>query len=329
MLACYLLMTVAVLPSSAPDKSAAAQPVSARTLSGEELVRIGEIHDVQNHYPEALTYYGQALESFRLHKQRKGEAIVLTKIGMIFERQGRRQEAIVQLRQALTLFSRTPDSPVHADALFASGRVLLWLGEREEAATLFARAKERYRRAQNVQALGSVALQSGLLKVSDGSPEEGLREIEQVLEAAAARHDQERTVAALVALGDTNWILDRTQAAASYYEQSLSRLQERPQASIEARLRIRLAALSGAMGREEEGIQFAKRAITLSQSLRDASGEAAAWTLLGSLHEALGRGPEAEEAFRRALGIYRQQAVVVHAVRSGSPAPPISPRESR
>jgi tetratricopeptide (TPR) repeat protein len=328
-LACYLLMTVAVLPSSAPGKSTAAQPVSARTLSGDELVRIGEIHDVQNHFPEALTYYQQAQESFRLHKQRKGEAIVLTKIGLIFERQGRRLEAAIQLRQALSLFSKSPDSPVHADALFASGRVSLWLGVREEAATLFERAKQRYQRSHNAQALGSVKLQSGLLKVSDGSSDEGLREIEQVLDEARARHDQAQTLAALVALGDAKWVLDRTQEAGDHYQESLALLEQRPQTAVEAGLRIRLAALSRTTAREEQGIEFANRAVTLYQSLRDVSGEAATWALLASLHQALGHGPEAEEALSRALGIYRQQEVIVHAIRSVSPPAATSPRGSR
>src|SRR6476620_3914907 len=144
-------MALMLLPNIAPAAPASGLPVSARTLSGDELVRIGEIHDVQNHYPEALTYYEQALETFRAQKQLKGEAIVLTKIGSIFERQGRRQEAALQLRQALALFSKSPDSPVYADALYASGRVSMWVGSREEAATLFERAKERYRRSHNVQ----------------------------------------------------------------------------------------------------------------------------------------------------------------------------------
>ncbi|HZH49986.1 MAG TPA: tetratricopeptide repeat protein, partial [Nitrospira sp.] len=46
---------------------------SVRKLTGDELLRIGEIHDVQNHFPEALTYYEQALESFRATKQWRGE----------------------------------------------------------------------------------------------------------------------------------------------------------------------------------------------------------------------------------------------------------------
>ncbi|HEX6532613.1 MAG TPA: hypothetical protein VF019_08310 [Nitrospira sp.] len=322
----YLLMVLMVCPGPAFGSGI---PVSTRTLSGEELLRIGEIHDVQNHFPEALTYYDQALASFRAHKQRKGEAVALTKIASIFERQDRRQEAAVEIRQALTLLSKTPDVPVHGDALFLSARLSLWLGTREEAAVLLEQAREQYRRSKNIQALGSVTLQAGLLKVSDGSPDEGLREIQQVLDDARARRDYEQTLAALVALGDANWILGQTDRAVIHYEESLGLLEQRPQATVEAGLRIRLAALSSVNGREEQGIDSAKRAVTLSQSLRDVSREAAAWTLLGSLHATLGHGLDAEDALQRALGIYRQQAVIVHAVRPTLPLPATSPRGSR
>ena len=321
-------MVVMLLPNIAPAAPPSVLPVSARTLSGEELLRIGEIHDVQNHFPEALTYYDQALASFRAQKQRKGEAVALTKIASIFERQGRRQEAAVQVRQALTLFSKTPDSPVHAEALFLSARISVWLGDREEAAVLFERAKERYRRSQNAQALGAVRIQSGLLNVSDGWPDRGLVELQQVLDDARSRRDQDQTVAALVALGDANWILDRTEAAWAHYQQSVVLLEQRPEAAIEARLCIRLAALSGATRREEQGIESAKRAVTLYQSLRDVSGEAAAWSLLASLHQAIGQAPEGEEAIRHALAIYQQHSVVVHPVRSTAP-PATSPMGSR
>ena len=321
MVLCCLLMAVMLLPTIAHSAPVSGLPVSARTLSGEELVRIGEIHDVQNHFPEALTYYDQALATFRAQKQRKGQAVALTKIASIFERQGRRQEAGVRVRQALELFSKTSDSPVHGDALFLSGRISLWLGDREEAAGLFERAKERYRRTQNVQALGAVRIQSGLLNVSEGSSHRGLVELQQVLDEARSRRDQDQTLAASVAIGDANWILDRTEVASAQYEQSVALLEQRPEVATEARLRIRLAALSSATRREEQGIESAKRAVTLYQSLRDVSGEAAAWALLASLHQALGHAPEGEEALRRALAIYRQQAVVVHPVRSAaSPA---------
>jgi tetratricopeptide (TPR) repeat protein len=326
---CALVASGITSTSAALELPVSGQPVSARTLTGDELVRIGELHDVQNHYPEALTYYDRALEAFRAHKQPKGEAIVLTKIGLMFERQGRRQEAAVHLRQALALFAKSPDSPVYADALYASGRVSLWVGSREDAASLFERAKGRYRRLHNVQAAGSVTLQSGLLKASDAASEEGLKDIDQVLAEARARRDQEQTLSALVALGDANWILDRPQAASTPYEQALAVLEQRPQAALEAGLRVRLAALNGAAGREARGIEFAKRAVTLYQSLHDVSGEAAAWSQLASLHGALGHDSEAEESLRTSLEIYRQQTLIVHPIRSAPLSATIAPREFR
>ena len=35
------------------------------TLDGEELLRIGDIHEVQHHWQEALPYYQRALSAFR------------------------------------------------------------------------------------------------------------------------------------------------------------------------------------------------------------------------------------------------------------------------
>jgi hypothetical protein len=91
-------------------------------------------------------------------------------------------------------------------------------------------------------------------------------------------------------------------------------LVQRPRASLEAGVRMRLAALLGAAGREEEGIALAKRAITLCQSLGDRSGEAASWALLALLDEAQGKRSDAEEALHKSLGLYRQQTVIVHAM---------------
>jgi tetratricopeptide (TPR) repeat protein len=327
--ALWCLLGAVIVSIPVQGSSLFGQQMSARTLSGDELVRIGEIHDVQNHYREALTYYERALDAYRGHKHKKGEAVVLTKIASIFERQGRRQEAAVSLSQALALFAQAPDSPAHADALYASGRISLWIGPTGEAGNRFEQAKDRYRRSHNARALGAVMLHSGLLKISDASSEEGLHEIEQALNDARSRRDDEQTLAALVALGDANWILDRTDMARTQYEQALALLTQRPQPTSEAAVRIRLAALSETLGREAEGVESARRAVTLYQSLRDLSGEAASWALLASLHEALGQHADAEEALRRSLVIYRQQSVIVHAIGPTARPAVTVPRESR
>ncbi len=326
---CLVLAALVATSSPVPNLQPVGEQVLVRALSGEELLRIGEIHDVQNHFPEALTYYEQALQSFRARKQRKGEATVLTKIGSVFERQGRRQEAAVQLRQALNLFSKFPDSASHADALFLLAKVSFWVGSSEEASLFLDQAKEQYGRLQHAEALGSVKIFSGLLKVRDAFPDNGLRDIEQALENARSRRDHEQTVAALLALGDANFILERLEPAKSYYDQSLALLEQRPHAQMEAGLRLRLAEVHDLAGRPEQGVDFARRAVTLFQSLRDLPGEAAAWTLLAALHQALQHPQEAGEAREQALSIYRRQQMRVHAMRQSSPSTSIVPKESR
>ena len=326
----YLVMAALVSTSCLVSHfEAGSEPVPVRALSGDELLRIGEIHDVQNHFPEALTYYEQALHSFRARKQRKGEAIALTKIGSVFERQDRRQEAALRLREALNLFSRFPDSAPHADALFLLARVSFWVGSSEDAGHFLDRAAEQYRRLEHVEALGAVKILSGLLKVRDGFQDKGLRDLERALEDARGRQDVEQTVAALLALGDANFILERLEPARSYYGQSLALVEQRPQAQIEAGLRFRLAAVHDLAGEPEQGVGIARRAVTLFQSLRDLPGEAAAWALLASLHRTLQHQQEAGEAQEQALSIYRREQVLVHAIRQSSPSTELVPKGSR
>jgi len=304
------------------DQSWSVQTVSSpRKLNGDELLRIGEIHDVQNHFPEALTYYEQAVETFRAAKQRQGQATALTRIGSIFERQGRREAAAVRLRDALSLFSKVPDSPAHPDALLTLGRVSAWLGSREEASHLFEQAMDRYSRSHNVQGLSAARIQLGLMRISDGQNQEGLRFLQQAYEDAQSHRDPGQMLIASLALGDGRWIMDDLEAAGTQYEQSIAMVEQRPQASMEAGLRFRLSAIYGVTAQQEKGVEFSRRAVTLYQSLRDPSGEAASWSQLASHQQALGQTQQAEESGQRALSIYKQRQLVVHAIRSSADPP--------
>lgn len=287
---------------------------SARKLNGDELLRIGEIHDVQNHFPEALTYYEQALDFFRAGKQRRGEALALTKIGLILERQGRREDAAARLREAVSLFSKFPAQPAHTDALLALGRVSAWLGDREEAGRLFEQAIQRSGQSRNSHGAGQATIQLGLLHTSDGRTDEGGRLLRQALEDAQGRHDEGQTLAALLALGDARWILDQPDAARKYYEDALVLAEKGLHTRLEADLQRRLAYVYESMHQPERGIAPAKRALTLYQSLHEPAGEAVALTVLASLYRMAGQESQSEEAVQRALMIHRHQQFMVHAV---------------
>src|SRR5437899_3944861 len=95
-LSMVMLAGVIHVMSRVEDGTASAEilPASSRALDGEELLRIGDLHEVQHHWQEALPYYQRALAAFREKHIRRGEAQALLKIGQVLERQNRLDEAL-------------------------------------------------------------------------------------------------------------------------------------------------------------------------------------------------------------------------------------------
>src|SRR6059036_491984 len=78
---------------------------TSRTLDGNELIKIGDLHEVQNHLQEALPYYQRALTAFRGKKDRNGEATALVRIAIVMERQDKHEEASKALETAIPLLN--------------------------------------------------------------------------------------------------------------------------------------------------------------------------------------------------------------------------------
>ncbi len=316
MIAAWLLLLVPLsnqnpawsLPHSVPVQ----QVSSAKTLTGEELLRIGEIHDHQHHFPETLTYYQLALSTFREHQQARGVATSLVKIAQVYERQGKIQDAYAALQEALPLFARSSDRTAHARALSVMGRVSARLGLLEEARSSFSRAITLFDRANDRQGWNDTLVQLGLLDVGDGVTEPGLSLLQQARDDARTRQDRGKQLAAVVALGNAHWLLDRAQAARLYYDEGLHLAEVEGNMRAEAMLRLRLAQLDGEDERLIEGVELGKRTLFLSQTLRDAATEAATLSLLADLYRKMGRNAEADESEQRALSIYRSRQILVH-----------------
>ena len=296
------------LPHSVPVQ----QVSSAKTLTGEELLRIGEIHDHQHHFPETLTYYQLALSTFREHQQARGVATALVKIAQVYERQGKIQDAYAALQEALPLFARSSDRTAHARALSVMGRLSARLGLLEEARSSFSRAITLFDRANDRQGWNDTLVQLGLLDVGDGVTEPGLSLLQQARDDARTRQDRSQQLAAVVALGNAHWLLDRAQAARLDYDEGLHLAEVEGNMRVEAMLRLRLAQLDGEDERLIEGVELGKRTLFLSQTLRDPATEAATLSLLADLYRKMGRNAEADESEQRALSIYRSRQILVH-----------------
>lgn len=301
--------TWAVAASSAPEAS------STGTLSGHELLRIGEIHDHQHHFLETLTYYQLALSRFREKKQPRGIAIALVKIARVYERQGRFHEAHTSLQEALPIFARAADRPAHAGALLVMGRVAGRLGLRDEARDSLSQAVTLFRRVKDSRGWNEALVQLGLLQVDEGPAEAGMVALQQAYDDAKTRRDVEQQLAALLSLGDAHCLLNRMTDARTSYGEGLQLAEAEHQLPFEAKLRLRLAQLDSTEGQLNEGIASGKRALLLSQTLRDNLTEAVAWSLLADLYRKMEREEEAEEAEKRALAIYRAREMFVHGSR--------------
>lgn len=303
-------------PAWAVPHSIAARPVSSTgTLSGNELLRIGEIHDHQHHFPETLTYYQLALTRFREKNQPRGIATALVKIARVHERQGKLQEAYTSLQEAVPILARTSDRVAHADALSVFGRVAARLGNREEAGSALYQAITLFERANERRGWNEALVQLGLLEVDEGRTDEGLSLLQQAKREAGVRRDAEQQLAAITALGDVHWLLDRPTDARAYYDEGLRLAEAEHRMPFEAKLRLRLAQMDHADGQLNQRIALGKRALLLSQTLRDPVTEAAAWALLADLYRQTDRSAEAEEAEQRALAIYRHREILVHGAR--------------
>lgn len=285
---------------------------SPSTLTGDELLRIGEIHDAQHHFYESLTYYQLALSRFREKKQRLGVANTLLKIAQVYERQGKFRDAADALQEALPLLERSADRAAHARALLVWGRVSARLGQSDEARTSLSQAVALFQRTKDRRGWNESLVQLGLFHVSDGVTEPGLSLLQQAWQDARARRDRSQELVAVVALGNAQWFLDRTNEARRFYNEGLHLAETERDMATEAALRLRLASMAEEDGALIEGIDSGKRALFLFQTLRDPVAESATLALLADLYRKMERDVEAEEAEQRARSMYRNRQILVH-----------------
>jgi len=285
---------------------------TANQLTGEELLRIGEIHDHQNHFPETLTYYQLALTTFRTGKQPRGIATALVKIAQVRERQGKVQEASVALQEALPILARSSDRLAYAQALLVMGRVSTRLGNMEVAEKSLTQAIMHFDRVKERRGRNEALIQLGLLQAGNHLTEQGLSSLNQAREDANTRQDRGQQLAATVALGNAQWLLDQEKKARPYYEDGLHLAEAERNIPAQAILRLRIAQLDGENDRLAEGIEAGNQALLLSQTLRDSVTEAATLSVLADLYRKAGRTAEAEESEQHALSIYRHRQIFVH-----------------
>lgn len=287
-----------------PPTLAAGPASSPRALDGQELLRIGDLHAVQNHFQEAMPYYQRALAAFRAAKNRRGEASALIKVAEIWEKQGRHAEALAALDHAVPIWGQLGDDRAAAQARLSQGRVSEALGRLEEARQAYDSAGARFQKSGDRQGIGEARIRLGMLLLRDDQPA-GLTLLQSALEDARKRQDRLQELQALTAIGDYHYLNGEEEQARTLYLTGLTLAEAERNTRAEADLRLRLARLYGNEGGAAEAAPMARRALGLYQTLKQRHLEADAWALLGHVSLLGGDAAAAVEQHERALGLYR------------------------
>ena len=314
-ISCSLLLLWG-LSGQCADQACSAEPAtpaaSPNTLSGHELLRIGTIHDQQEHFPESLTYYNLALSKFREKRQPQGIATTLVKIARIDERQGHLQQAHTSLKEAVSLFAKASDRSAHAESLLAIGRVSAQLGLSDESRDALTQAAALFTRVRNARGWNDTMVQLGLLQIAQGENSAGLTTLQQASEEARTRRHVDQQFTATVALGDAHWLLGHTSDAHSAYLDALSLAEAEHHLPFEGMMQLRLARLDTDKASLNDRVAQGKRALQIAQAVHDTAAEAEAWSLLADLYGQLGQATESQDADTHALAIYRNRELSVH-----------------
>jgi tetratricopeptide (TPR) repeat protein len=280
-------------------------PTSSRALDGEELLRIGDLHEVQHHWQEALPYYQRALVAFREKRVRRGEAEALLKIGHVLERQGRLDEAFASVDESHRVLSRSRDWKMQARTLLQRGQIAEALERWTDALSSYEQAGNMFKRAHDLEGRIKTLVKQGALRVQHDQVGDGLMLLQGAYQEARDQSLLAEQMTALLWIGSAQVHLEDPEAARRSWEDGLAlarSLQEMKQESI---FSLRLAYLHESAGEYGVAQFLAQRALVLYQSIRDRHGQGEALSLLGTIDLNQGDGDSATAHYQGALELYR------------------------
>jgi len=278
---------------------------SSRTLDGEELLRIGDIHEVQHHWQEALPYYQRALSAFREKRNRKGEARALLKMGHVLMQQGKLDEALTAVNECVRVVSGTRDSKMQAQALVQRGLIAEVLEHGALARTSYEEAQHLFEKAHDGEGAIDARIRLGSVLARQGELDAGLALLQQAYQDAQQQSLLALQMAALPGIGQAQLELEHSDAARRALEDGLALAHGLQDLKQEALFSMRLAQLNQSSHDFKESRQLAQRSLMLHQAVRDRLGEADSLSLLGTLYLNDKDEDQALTHHQRALELYR------------------------
>ncbi|HSS51631.1 MAG TPA: tetratricopeptide repeat protein, partial [Thermoanaerobaculia bacterium] len=249
-----------------------------------------------------LENYHQALDLWTRLGNASGEGNTLLAMAIVQHELHQDEAAQSLLQRAIPLLNKAEEGGREATALIALGDIHVARGEIGEALRYVNDALALSRKVGDSGAEASALYTLANVQKLRGELQQALGGFEQALAINHEQGERGREFRTLYALGSVYFDLGDLDKARGEYEEAL-KLEQTLEglASLRARLLNNVGLVLYRQDQREVAVGFFRRALALSQELKDSDGIAAAFHNLGVAEVALGRPREGLEALRQAL----------------------------
>jgi tetratricopeptide (TPR) repeat protein len=275
------------------DAGLAALAANARGLLA---IRRRRFRDARAHLTDALAFARRSDPP-----DRRLEAIILTNLGRVFLNLGLPGQALASFDDARAFLERAADPAALAMLDINSGIAAIQERAFDEAAAYLERASAHLEIQENLQLLGGVKRNQGMLLLERGQPADAEPLLRQSLAIAERLADDAGRAATLTELARAALAQGRTPEAGRWASEAVRLAQQLEDPAEGARGEAVLGAVARAEGRWDDAVERYHRAADAFGQLDMEKERAEALRDLGYLHMEAGREGEAARAFAQAF----------------------------
>ncbi|MBN2173198.1 MAG: tetratricopeptide repeat protein [Bacteroidales bacterium] len=170
---------------------------------------------------KSIVYSTEALELAIEKGEEGKKAQSLFNLAEAYRVIGENNEALNYYLQALNIYKVIEEKQGIANCADAAGRIYRLLGDYNSALDFHLKAYDIYKELNNEQGIASSLINAGVVYRNLGKKDMALKNYEGALEIGEKIKNQEVRVNALVSIGNVYWYEEKNQEALSYYEQAL------------------------------------------------------------------------------------------------------------
>ncbi len=319
------------------------EPVLAETSQSEqnlfdqavELSKLADTEVETENYPQALTYFEEALTIFQQLNHKNNVAVILHKIGLVYEKQSEYEKALIYFKNSLNIVQKLENFNLEKANLTKLGDIYIELENYQIALDYHRQAliiSSIIERNNNLYSISNILTRFGYdkrpeilsakllitnnwqeraklwLQFSDfylslGQPLEAVKYAQLTLNTAQSINDKKLQTFALNQMGDIYHYISEYILAIEYYNQALKISQEINDQYIEATILHNLGLIAINENRFQESLNFQEQSLALFNTLNYDYGKS-------KVYHTLGESYQKQQQYQKALNYYNQALAI-------------------